>query len=100
MPIHVKLQCSTPAVVISVAVVQLYGRVESPLTQSFGLGLEGSDTTESAMKTNLDTLSKSFSFLAAAYIGSGVSNLADMNLTPSVWQAWLYRLRVFSCLGI
>ncbi len=76
-----KLQCSTPAVVISVGSgAALYAGVESPLTQSFGLGLEGSDTTESAIENQLDTLEEFFfSRGAAAYIE--VSNLADMNLT-------------------
>lgn len=76
-----KLNCSAHTVAIAVGSgAALYAGAESPLTQSFGLGLGSSDTTESDLENQLDTLEEFFfSRGAAAYIE--VANLADMNLT-------------------
>jgi GNAT superfamily N-acetyltransferase len=56
--------------------VALYAGVDSPLTQSFGIGLGGSEVPES----DVDILEHTF-FSRGAAVNIEVANLADMSLT-------------------
>lgn len=74
-----KLKCSTPAVATRIGSgAALYAGAESPLTQSFGLGLDGA--TESELNSQLDNL-EGFFFSRGAAANIETANLADMNLT-------------------